>query len=376
MASKDSYALSNGTIKYRVRWRFNGKPKSASFSTPRQAEQWIHLIEAAAGDTAKAEAALIKAIETGPTVAENLHRHIELLTSAGPYQTDRYRRTVSWHFNDNFGNMPVAEVTYSDVADWVNLMSAKTHNGKPLSAKTIANHHGLLAASMETAIRLGRRTSNPCQGIRLPKSTATVSPMYVMTGNESLRVINANPERYQDFLHFLRGSGSRFSEATALLGTDFTFRGSDCLVRIDKAWKLSGEGANNYYVGAPKTKKSRRTISLAPSLAEMLRDRAHEAGSGLMFTSSYGNQIRHSSFFQFWTQALDGLGYHKGVGVRPRIHDLRHTHASMMLAAGLSMYELSRRLGHSSIQITVDIYSHLTEDAHSRGADAAARAFG
>lgn len=376
MASTDSYTLSNGTTKYRVRWRFQGQPKSASFATPREANQWIHLIEAAGGDESKAVDALTKVLQTGPTVADNMYRHIDLLTAVGPYQADRYRRAVAWHFTDNFGNMPVADVTYSDVAEWVNTMAAKKHNGNPLASKTIANHHGLLSASMETAIRLGRITFNPCKGIRLPKSTATVSPMYVMTGNESLRVINANPVRYHDFLHFLRGSGARFSEATALLGTDFTFRGADCLVRIDKAWKLSGEGSNNYYVGAPKTKKSRRTISLAPSLAEMLRDRAHEAGSGLMFTSTYGNQIRHSSFFEFWTKALDGLGYHKGVGVRPRIHDMRHTHASMMLAAGLSMYELSRRLGHSSIQITVDTYSHLTEDAHSRGADAASKAFG
>ena len=87
--------------------------------------------------------------------------------------------------------------------------------------------------------------------------------------------------------------------------------------------------------------------------------------------------MTHQSFYnQSWkkSRAAAGYGPQQKRNVTP--HSLRHLHAAIMLHAGMSMYELSARLGHNSIQMTVDLYSSLVPDAHFRGAEHAAKALG
>ena len=185
-------------------------------------------------------------------------------------------------------------------------------------------------------------------------------------------LVQALPVRFQPLMAFLRGTGARFGEATALYGRDFHLDVEQPTVRIEKAWKRDEN--DRFYIGPPKTKKSRRTVSLSPSLVAFVRPAVEAAGpTGLVFTTSYGGPIRHSSFYEFWEGALTSLGYGAS-GDRPRIHDMRHTHASLMLGAGMSPFELSRRLGHESIQTTIDRYSHLVPDAQFRAAVMAEKA--
>src|SRR5699024_4332764 len=278
------------------------------------------------------------------------------------------------HFSSTLGSLPIKAVTQVDVIQWIRYMQNKDNGrGEPLSAKTIANQHGLLSAAMRRAHNAGEIEINPCDGVDLPEDDRTEEVMRFMTVQESYDVVMAMPPRYRPFMAFLRATGARFGEATALLGSDFKLDDQQPIVRIEKAYKL--DGAGRYYVGRPKTKKSRRTVSLPPSLVEYIRPSVEKAGKrGLVFVTSYGGQIRHSTFHEFWKKGLDDLKYPEDE--RPRIHDMRHTHASIMLAGKMDIYELSRRLGHESIQTTVDRYSHLLPDAHFRAAQIAEEAFG
>jgi integrase len=366
----------DGSIAYAVLWRDSDTNKQTSYNlgSKDEAVRFKRLVEANGNSLNAVERILEKVVVGGPTVAENLERHIEMLTRAGPDQIKRYRNAIKNHFNERLGKLPVAAVEHEDVVLWVKAMQGKTYKGKPLSAKTIANHHGLLSASMETAIRLRRRPDNPCKGVKLPRDESIREKMHFMTAAESLAIVMAHPIRYQPLMAFLRGTGARFGEATALLGRDFHLDVKQPTVRIDKAWKRDED--DRFYVGPPKTPKSRRTISLAPSLVKILRSGVEAAGpEGLVFTTTYGGPIRHSTFYEFWDTALTSLGYPEASkGDRPRIHDMRHTHASLMLGAGMSPFELSRRLGHESIQTTVDRYSHLVPDAQFRAAEIAEKA--
>lgn len=360
---------------YAVLWRDadTGKQTSYNLQSRDEAQRFVRLVESNGNSLTAVERILEKVVIGGPTVAENMTRHVEMLTRAGPDQIKRYGNAIKNYFSGRLGKLPVAAVEHEDVVLWVKEMQRNTYKGKPLSAKTIANHHGLLSASMETAIRLKRRGDNPCKGVQLPLDESIREKMHFMTAAESLAVVQAHPARYQPLMAFLRGTGARFGEATALLGGDFHLDIKQPEVRIEKAWKRDAN--DRFYVGPPKTKKSRRTISLPPSLVAFIRPAVEAAGAdGLVFVTSYGGPIRHSSFYEFWEAALDKLEYPKGGGNRPRIHDMRHTHASLMLGGGLSPFELSRRLGHESIQTTVDRYSHLVPDAHFRAAEMAERA--
>lgn len=375
MASIRERSRADGSVAYAVLWRDadTGKQTSYNLQSKDEAQRFVRLVEANGNSLTAVERILEKVSIGGPTVAENMTRHIEMLTRAGPDQIKRYTNAITNHFGGRLGKLPVAAVEHEDVVLWVKYMQGSSYKGKSLSAKTIANHHGLLSASMETAVRLRRRPDNPCKGIQLPRDESIQEKMHFMTAAESLAVVMAHPIRYQPLMAFLRGTGARFGEATALLGGDFHLDVQQPTVRIEKAWKRDAK--DRFYVGPPKTPKSRRTISLPPSLVATLRARVESAGpAGLVFTTSYGGPVRHSSFYEFWAAALDKLKYPEGAGNRPRIHDMRHTHASLMLGAGMSPFELSRRLGHESIQTTVDRYSHLVPDAQFRAAEMAEKA--
>ena len=359
----------DGGTTYYVIWREPGateKSKLTIRDDEESAKMNVRLLEANNNSYEAARRVMEHASIGGVTVREYMEKHIGLLTRAGEDQLKRYDRALRNHFSGDLGKTPIAAAGQEDVIRWIRYMQ-----GKGLSPKTIANHHGLLSAAMKRAHDTGLISVNPCAGVQLPADESTAEKMRFMTAPESQRVVDAHPERYRPLVAFLRATGARFGEATALQGGDFRLDAPQPVVRIEKAWKRGKD--NRFYIGPPKTKKSRRTVSLPPSLVEVIRPSVLKAGkNGLVFTTSYGGPIRHSTFHEFWTKALDQLGYPKDE--RPRIHDMRHTHASIMLAGGMNIHELSRRLGHNSITTTVDRYSHLMPDAHFRGADIAERA--
>lgn len=366
MASLDSYPLKSGATQHRVRWYEGGTQHRELFTSREAAVKWKAVIEVA-GDRGRALAALEQAAETGPTVAATMRAHIDQLTRVGPYQLKRYRGAVAQHFSGDLGAMPVAAVAHADVVAWVRWMQ-----GKGLSAKTIANHHGLLSASMGTAVALGHRSDNPCSRVALPRDESVADTMRIIEPDVFEDLVEAMREHYRPFTRFLLYTGVRFSEATALVAADFRLDAKVPTVRVTKAWKE--DESHGFYVGPPKTRKARRTVALGASCVAAVGPLVAAAGDGLVFRSVWGRPLRGTRYHDAWRKAWVMLG--QGAEDRPRPHDLRHTHASMMLSAGMSLFELSRRMGHESTNTTARVYSHLMDDAHARGAGIADQAFG
>lgn len=368
MAHLDTYQTPRGHVRHRIRWRSAVGIESQSFETLKDALQWKHIIEAAGGDTGKAVDAIENQLETGPTVIELLHRHINHLTNVGPYQLGRYRSAVVLHFGGEFGGLKVRRLNSEHIVDWTRHMQ-----GKGLSVKTIANQRGLLSAAFDTGIRLGLMKDNPVNGVRLPKDDRPTEPMRILRMEQFDQLIEVMHEHYRPITKMMLYSGLRFGEVTALRKEDFTLVGATSTVQVLRAWKEDDQ--HRFYLGPPKTPKARRTVSLPRHADKMLLAiLSNRAPDEMVFKTLYGHQIRSSAYHKVWGAAWTQLKVPKSI--RPRPHDLRHTHASMMLAGGLDMYELSRRLGHESVKTTVDRYSHLVEGAHARGASIADAAFG
>ena len=358
---------------YQVRWTEPGNKTedTITFRDKAEAERTVRLLEANNNSMKLVDRLVESAGASGPTVRELMEQHIELLTNVGPYQIRRYKNAVAGHFSTGLGNLKAKSVEHMDIIQWIKSMQAKTHNGKPLSAKTIANHHGLLSAAMNTGIRLKLRPDNPCTGVRLPKDAVrTTDTMHTLSQDEWARVKSGLREPYSVFFQFLLATGLRFGEATALVASDFTLDGRTASVRVTKAWKQNETGG--YYVGPPKTRKAVRTVSLAPSTADLVRHSINTAGAGLVFKNQKGDQIQSSAAHKAWGPAVAVL--EKPADQKPRIHDLRHTHASWMINAGMEIFALSRRLGHESITTTMDRYSHLLPDANFSTAAVAEKA--
>ena len=114
-----------------------------------------------------------------------------------------------------------------------------------------------------------------------------------------------------------------------------------------------------HHLGSPKTVRSRRTVTIAPAIAEILKRLvADKAADDFVFTTSTGRAWHHSDFYtRAWRPVLERASA-KGVA-QFRFHDLRHTHVAWLIAGGASLPHIQARLGHESITTTIDTYGHL-----------------
>jgi integrase len=340
--------------------------RSETLDEKRDAEDFKLLLDRSNGDSGLAERILKERYEQGPTLVELMADHIRHLTDVGPYTIEKYESYIRNYFSGVTGDLKAASISHRDVVAWIRYMQSKK-----LSAKTIKNVHGFLSATMNTAVRDGIRQDNPCKGVKLPKETSHEEKATFLTLEEWQKLYDCIDPFYQPFYAFLIGTGLRFSEATALKAEDFHLNIETPVVRVAKAWKQDGQGG--YYLGRPKTAAGVRSVSLAPSTLRAVLPLIERAGDGLVFTTKQGMMMTHQNMDnRAWRPAKMRAGLGKNV----RTHDLRHTHASLMISQGFDMHKLMARLGHTSIQMTIDLYSHIMPDAQFAGAQAATRALG
>jgi integrase len=373
----------DGTRLFAVLWRDleTGRQTSLTYDDSREAHVAKELIEAAGGYATEAARIAEAVRKPGPTVVEAISEHLDLLTGVGADTRSHYRQQLTSHIAPVIGAYPVSALTYRHVAGWVRAMTAKG-----LAPKTVANVHGLLSAAMTTATRLGYRTDNPCVGVELPKSVSTRDEMTVLTRDEFGLLLSKVSAHYQPLVLTLVATGLRWGEATALTAGDVDLAARPATLRVTKAWKRDAD--RQWHVGPPKTRRARRTVSLPDDLVDVLLPLvAAKAPDELLFTNTVGSQISSSRFWTTtWTPALDAACNPRRADgnpdvdsprltKRPRVHDLRHTHASWMIAAGTDLFVLQRRLGHESIT-TTETYAHLMPDQQRAAADAASRARG
>lgn len=361
----------DGTYSYRLMWRDpDYGPKHETFQDESEANLWKRLLDANGQSLTAATSLYENSLHDGPTVSEAINEHIAQIVGATEYTVSRYEKDVRLHFSGALGGLKVKGLKSGDITRWVKWME-----GRGLSPKTISLKHGLLSAAMETAVRHGTIDRNPCKGVRLPKKKRVGDDGDDITMDDYQAIRARMDPHFHPFVDFLVGTGCRFSEATALLGRDFQLSGEPPVVFINKAHKLAAAGGR--YIGEPKTEKSRRRVSLAPSTVAAIAPLVEQAlkDKGPVFRMKRAGDFTHQAFFnRGWKDARDGAGFGKGTDKHVTVHSLRHLHAALMLGNGMNMYELSRRLGHNNIQTTIDLYSSLLPDAHFRGAEVATRA--
>lgn len=347
---------------FAVLFRESKKQRSATFDTREEADDFKGLVE----KYGAARAVLILTGErpapsadapTGPALAEYLDRHIDELTSASPATKENYRTYVE-SLRGSIGGRPLETVTARDIQTWVASMQQAKKSGK-----TIKNHLAFVAGALNRAVETGELASNPCKGVRGVTATRSVEPVF-LTPEQVHGIADRVTPKYRPFVLWLAGTGMRFSEATALTVGDIDVAAGTA--RVNKAWKrVPGSGVE---LGAPKSRRSIRTVNFSPKLLEGIdMDRPADE---LLFQSTVGTRVNIDTFRVTWDVAV------KGVVPRPRIHDLRHTCASLMIAGGVPLPAIQAHLGHESIQTTVGTYGSLDRSAGEKAAAAIGAAFG
>jgi integrase len=366
VASIRERTKANGETVHAVLWRDaeTGKQTSMQFPTRPLAENFKRIIEANSGSLSAAERFLERTTTDGPTVAEMIAKHIRTSSGAGEYMIKRYGDYLRLHIKTApLGGFKARAVTRADVREWVKWMGER---GK--APKTISNVFGLISSAFINAGHEGTVDRNPCAGVKLPKD-AKAGDEGEMSREDFAAIRERIDPHFIPFLEFLLGAGTRYSEATALLAEDFKLDATTPTVRVNKAWKQADDGS--WYIGPPKTAKGKRTISLAPSTVEAVRPLVEAANGGRVFRMKRGGVMTPQAFYN---RAWEKPRREAGLAKKVTVHSIRHLHAAVMLQGGMDIYDLSRRMGHEDIQVTVNRYSHLLPDAHFRSAEAARRA--
>lgn len=346
---------------WRVEWRYGGKRDGQRESltvhtlaeakdVKREAERFGHVITATELSHRMFGAA--GGSEPVPTVFEWVTRHVASIApviSAGTLQ--EYERTIRIHIEPAaLGATPLTSVRREDVQRWIGELVRR-----PLKPKSVENHYIVFASAIRAAVDGQIITANPCHGVTLPRADDhTEEEHHYLTVNELDTLTAALYRPYRPLVTFLARSGLRWGEATALRVGDVTGPS----VRVERAWQKETKTTGRI-LGAPKTYRSRRTVSLdavtMAALEPLLMGREPDEW---LFTAPDGERpVARQTFRDHWLKAVATID-------KPATpHDLRHTHASWLIAAGVPLPVIQRRLGHSSITTTIDTYGHLAPDA-------------
>lgn len=395
MANLREYPWRDGSrITYQVRWRdSHGIETSRSFedSAKAVAVAFMGLLESLGEDAAEEWLDRRAAADTSPADTPTLNswmaQYIAHLTGVTPGTRDKYGRDYNRTYaqaasadgGPPLGGMPIDMITRNNIA-W-----ATNELGTRLSRKSVQNAKGLLAAAFKAAVEDPHVNviHNPCRGIKLGTAGEADEDerKTYLTPAEFEVLYAAVPGPWRPLVLFLVGTGMRISEATALQIRHIDLRhdpdrGVHPKARIARAWKRVPGG---WEIGPPKTKKSRRTVTLPPAVVDAITPLIEgRPADQFLFTprTDPTRPLRHQNFYtRVWAPAVrragrctnhqtnpDPCGCAGTLTARPRIHDLRHTHVAWLVAANIPLPTIQERLGHESIQTTIDVYGSLLPD--------------
>ncbi len=242
-----------------------------------------------------------------------------------------------------------------------------------LNPLTVRHHHALLHRALKNAVEWGLIGRNPADAAHPPRPQP--SEINIMSESEIMVFLEAARQTpYFHLFHTILFTGLRRSEVLALRWSDVDL----LLSQISVSRSIHQLHNGTYIFRQPKSTKGRRTVALSPSANQVLREYQEKTAterlldssvlrdSDLVFGKSDGLPIRPNTITRAWSDLAKKCGISAS-----RLHDARHSHASIMLKAGIHPRIVQERLGHSTIAITLDTYSHVSPGLQ----EAAARRF-
>lgn len=327
-----------------------------------------------------------------------------------PDTLDRYVSILHQRAMPMLANMYLTEITQDTIRDWVAFVREKQRahktrqnpNGRPLSPQTVRRAHAILhqclsqATPRYLAANPAARTGGSSRhSVGLPK--LTLHDAVFLEPREIDLILSHCSDRIHDLAYTLVRTGLRLGEALVLRREDVMLTGRKPHIQVRRALKNDGS------IGPPKTAKSRRDVTISPEVVELLSRRTSgRRGDALLFPAPMAGKVRgkgREPAREVWNSnnlrqrhwlpavaAAQRCAEHPpaapekpargparalridevstcacpGTLVRtPRMHDLRHTHVSLLVEAGWLPKRVQLRVGHASFKITMDVYGHL-----------------
>ncbi|MDR3562098.1 MAG: site-specific integrase [Negativicutes bacterium] len=303
---------------------------------------------------------------------------------------EKYESTLRCYIKPTLGNVIITKLKAPDVQRVFNdLLSIGGRHGKGVSSCTVRITRRYLSMAFSKAVQVGIVANNIIAATDPPKLVKEeIHPLTEQQAEKLLKVAKegeyiyyglkqrqktSTPNDYYIMMarmvvDLTLGTGMRLSEVFGLKWTDLDFEKNS--VNIQRG--LVSSSTKGMIFEEPKTKGSRRRISITEKLAKsldlyhrqqewfinMLGDKYNNT-ENLIFTNIFGKPVHTTNFtVRYFKRMAAQAGFDKQFS----FHDLRHTHATLLLRAGVNVKIISERLGHSTIQMTLDTYSHVLPD--------------
>lgn len=250
------------------------------------------------------------------------------------------------HILPIFGSMKIKDITPNlcqqfalDLLDYV--------KGK--------EYYGYARRIMDYAVKTQLIITNPFDKVILPTYKKPTKQINYLTVEEVTKLLNyfKNDQYWYTLFRTLIYTGLRRGEILALEWRDVDIKNKT--ITINKTLSIGKD--SKVVLSTPKTQTSQRTIDVDQETLEELEKLKRQTTSTIVFPSNKGGYRRLSDISDKLTKTLKALNIKQ-----IRVHDLRHTHASLLFASGCDMKYVQERLGHSDIKTTMNIYTHVTKD--------------
>jgi len=343
-------------------------------------QQWVS-VKGTKKEAEKRLAELLHQIDTGTfmkpgktTLAEYLERWLKdyVWPNLAPRTAEGYQYITRIHLIPCLGNILLTQLKPEHLQKYYSekLLHGRWDNKGGLSPRSVRHHHMVLHCALQSAVKWGLIQRNPADAVTPPK--AHKPEIQTWDEYEICRFLETTREStYYPIFYLALFTGLRRSELLALRWQDVD--SIYCQIYVSRSMHHLKTG--ELIFRQPKSTKGNRTVALSPSTIEMLREyrekRAAEAvmlekpitDNDLVFCHPNGSPLLPDTISHAWDKAV------RRAGLRViRLHDARHTHASYMLKQGIHPKVVQERLGHSSIQVTLDTYSHVAPGIQEKAA--------
>lgn len=287
-----------------------------------------------------------------------------------------YQKVVRQRIVPALGTARLAELTTADLERWYASLAGGADGSVGLSPKTVANTAGVLSAALSDAVRLKLLRHNPASEARLPRRDRR--EMEAWTDAEAAAFLAAvRDHRLGPIWRLLLATGLRRGELCGLRWRDVDLAAATLEVVETRVV------AHDVVTGAPKTRAGARIVALDQGTVAALtmwrkRQTAERLAAGpawrdlgLVLVDELGVPPHPETVTRWWREAI------AAAGARPiRLHDARHTAATMLLRAGQPIKVVTQRLGHADVAVTMRVYQHVTAQDDRAAANALGQMLG
>ena len=260
----------------------------------------------------------------------------------------------------------------------INKNVVKDKNGnviadRKLSARTIYDYHKLINNILNKAVEWGYLDQNPGKLAITPKvNYKEAKHLSEKDTQRMLDLLNGETIQHRTMIYILIFTGLRRAELLGLRWSDINFDTQTITVEQSLQYFAPGQ----YEIKDPKTRSGRRQFTVSKSICELLlvykawQDEIKQVAgdtwieTDAVFTRTDGTHCLPNSLTQWFKKFITRHGL-----PQVTLHSLRHTHASLLIAEGIDIATVSRRLGHSKVSITLDIYTHSLESRDRKAAE-------